>query len=386
MAVLTPEFSEFAFGFSVTHQLVNCRIGTMSPWPVRSRRWRRIVHHPWWDRFFIEHVLEDEYGLSSNQARAVTSATGAPFIPTQSLEKGFPVDLAMNANGIFYFLQFKRSTCVSANRGNLKEKNEIKAKHFDTPLYRVHYGGGKVGKSGKNGDREQRDNLERLEKSLAPIDAAVVRYAAPAFHELSELSDFHNNGLSAQIDERWPVVSFKASAFTLPDNKRHWVSFDGKSTTGWRYSSEPVEVPDILPLVSEIEKRAPDAPLLSKSIGPLRKLLDDIATDMGLEQRPEELSDREFLSIFGVTAPIEGEPTPSLAMEFMTRVPIEDVQESELADAFRKIMADGDDGKAESRMSFLNDLFGADYRCRQILGQPLMVGARPDPRDLVWGE
>lgn len=387
MAVSPPQISEFAFGFSVTHLLVNCRVGTMSPWPVTSRRWRHLRHFPWWDKSFVEHTLVTGYDLSQAQAEAVTAATGAPFIPTQSLEKTFPVDMAMNANGIYYFLQFKRSTCVSANQGNLIEKNAIKAKHFGTPLYRVYFGGGKVNNDTKqNGDRDQRDNLEKLESSLATVNSAIVRYAAPAFHKLSELSQFQNGGLSALIDGRWPVVTFKASAFNLPDNKRHCVSFDGKSSTGYRYSSEDMMVPELSPLLGEIEKCSANAPPLSQSMKLLRELLDKLAIEMGLPQRPEVLSDREFLRIFGVHASRKGGEEQTGAMSFLMSTPMDKVQEAELAGAFRKILSDGDDEKAQSRMAFLNDFYGADYRCQQILGQPLMIGARPNPKDLTWGE
>lgn len=384
MAVLSSEFSEFAFGFSVTHQLVNCRIGALSPWPAESHWWWRRVLYPFWDSEFVEDVLIEDFGLSLNQAQTVTSTMGAPFIPTQLLEKGFPVDMAMNANGLYYFLQFKRSTCVSANHGGLKERDEIAANHFDTPLYRVKFGGGKIGASGKNGDREQRDNLERRENSLASVNSAIVRYVAPAFHELSELAELQNNGLLSLINGRWPVVSFRASSFTLPDNKRHWVSFDGKTNTGWRYSSEPEKVPDVSPLVDEIEKHALDAPPLSRSMGTLCEKLDNLATEMGLEPRPEKPSDREFLSMFGISPPIEEESISTRTLSFLARHPITAGKESQLADAFRKILSAGDDEKAESRMTFLNDFYGADYRCRQILGQPLMVGAQPGPNDLDW--
>ncbi len=386
MAVFSPEISEFSFGFSVTHHLVNCRVGAMSPWPVLSRGQRALRHFPWWDKPFVKRVLMSDYHLTKEQAEAVMLARGSPFFPTQSLEKAFPVDMAMNSNGIYYFLQFKRSTCVSANRGNLKEKNQIKAKDFGTPLYRVNFGGGKVSPSGKNGDREQRDNLEKLENSLASFDAAIVRYAAPAFHKLTELSQFQNNGFMARISGRWPVMTFKASAFTLPDNKRHCVSFDGKTKKGFRYSSEPEFVSDVAPLMEEIEKRSSDAPLLSQSMGVLRKHLDELAGKMGLEPRQETLSDREFLSIFGIPASIKEGDEQSSAMAFLMRTSMDESQEAELAGAFRKILADRDDRKAESRMAFLNDFYGADYRCRQLLGQPLMVGARPNPKDLVWWE
>ena len=307
MTVHASEFSEFGFGFAVTEQLVHCRIGTISPFPSCLHKWPYFLCPD-----LLENLLTEEYKLSLNEVTAVISATAPPFFPTQKMEKYFPVDMAMNCKGIFYFLQFKRSKCVSRAHGRIKEKNEVNTKKLSTPLFRVEF-------SGTNGDFDQRRNLEKLEKHLASLDVAIVRYAAPAFYTLSQLSEFYNQGFLKKIDGRWPVVCFKASVFTLPGTKSHCVSFDGKSNTGWRYSSEAEEVPGISPLVSEIEKCASGAPFLSQSMSGLCEQLDRLAADMGLQPRPAELTGREFLNIFGLKIPAEERAAPpsSIPMQFL---------------------------------------------------------------------
>ena len=369
MTVHASEFSEFGFGFAVTEQLVHCRIGTISPFPSCLHKWPYFLCPG-----LLENLLTEEFDLSSDQARAVISATAPPFFPTQKMEKYFPVDMAMNCKGIFYFLQFKRSKCVSRAHGRIKEKNEVNTKKLSTSLFRVEF-------SGTNGDFDQRRNLEKLEKQLASLNVAIVRYAAPAFYTLSQLSEFYNQGFLKKIDGRWPVVCFKASAFTLPGTKSHCVSFDGKSDTGWRYSSEAEEVPGISPLVSEIEKCASDAPFLSQSMSGLCKQLDRLAADMGLQPRSAELTDREFLNIFGLKVPAEERAAPpsSISMQFLVDSAESDTEqrkkfEADLVRALKKIIEYSRDNTDDDIMAFLKDFYGADYRCRQILGQPLIIG------------
>ena len=233
------------------------------------------------------------FKLSPGEASAVTNMWGAPFIPNQSLEKHFPVDLAMNSRGVCFLLQFKLSKFVPEGRDNLLERHAIKAKRISTPLYRVYIGGGNVSKSGYKSGWEQWNNLNELERRLAPAKVAVVGYAVPAFNSLSELSKFHSKGFFTKIDKRWPVMYIRPSAIKLPDQNAHCISFDCKTTTGLRYSSEPEEVPGIVPLVSEIDKivpgkHSPNAPRLSQSIAKLRKSLDELADEMRLDVAPKE--------------------------------------------------------------------------------------------------
>ena len=48
--------------------------------------------------------------------------------------------------------------------------------------------------------------------------------------------------------------------------------------------------------------------------------------------------------------------------------------EADLASALKKIIEYSRDSTDDRIMDFLKDFYGADYRCRQILGQPLIIG------------
>lgn len=384
-AVHDPEISEFGFGFTVTNGLTHFRSGTLSPWPTRLAiwwaRWWRDSPHPPWDERCIQFVLRREVGLTKAEADAVVDAYGAPFIPTQHLENKFPVDVALASNGIFYFLQFKRSRCVSSKRGNITEVTEGKFDDFKLPFYRVYFYGSHA-KSGK-GDKKQRENLEALEKSLSHIGSALVRYAVPAFHTLAELSDVHQNGLAAHIEGRSPVMSIKASAFSLPGTGNHHISYDATGT-GWRFSDEPEKVKAIQPLLFEIGNLASKAEPLGKTMKKLCKTLDKHAKEINLPQRPEKMDDKALLGLFGLRASrtedekATGEDTRGMAF---LQAPVEsEKRTAELANGIRKLLEypiyeeETYQDDTTSRMAFLEDFFGADYRCQQILGQPLLVG------------
>ena len=395
MAILKPEFPEIRFGAAVTRHLENCRIGAMFPCLTSLlRRIPRIESRiPLWDPYYIMIVLQRELGLPKELARAIINPYGPPVLPSTVFEKRFPVDMAMNANGIFYFLQYKRSTCVVATKhSGHKESSFIGTGDFEPLIYRVKFAGG------KSGDKEQWKNLNDLQDklTLASIDSAIVGYVAPAFHKECELKSFYHGGFFKLIDERRPITYIEPNAFCLPGTTSHWISFDGVNDTTIRFSSAPKDVPNVISLAEAIGRRAPNAPKLSTSITNLRSALDDFAKEKGLEDRPQKLTDRAFLSIFDIAVRREDESTPgdgeiesrrsveiARAKEFLRGTSTVDVQESDLAEAIRTIMQYGEDGLDESRMSFLEDFYYADYRCRQILGQPLMISAKPDPTDLL---
>ena len=375
----TPEFSEAAFSFAVTHQLVNLRVGAFSP-PLGKIASKMMIRR---DISWKSSVIQDELKswLKKEEWRTAIDPDGAPLIPTQVSEKRFPVDLAMNVNGVYCFLQFKRSTPVLKSHVRLNESSKI-GKTIHLPLYRVHIRGGKGGKSG---DRHQWETLKRLQDDLRSVGEAIVRYAAPAFHRLSELTEFHNNGFSSLGKRRTPVVCFRPDAFTLPGDGTHWISFDGITDIGLRCSSEPEEVSDVLPLVDVISNRSQRAPALKDSIGPLRKVLDGIAKDMGLEEPPRSLVNRTILDTFLVSILSEEEPVRRDVISFMfgSRNDDEEIassadRESDVADFIRKSIDNGDDEMAKSLMSFAIDYCVADYRSRQLLDQPMMVYANPE--------
>ena len=390
----TIEFSETAFGFAVTHSLVNLRTGGFGLQRVRLASKRisgRSSPQLISQLIDIERKLVRGGWLKPHEARAIVYPYKSPYFPTLFSEKVFPVDMAMNVRGVHCFLQFKRSEPYLKYHGGRAESSKISKKKF-RPLYRVYIRGGKGGKSG---DRIQWDTLKKLENDLKPKHAAVVRYVAPAFHKLSELSQFHNNGFLSRIEHRWPVMCFSPNSFTLPSDGTHWISFDGIGTTGLRCSSEPKEVRHVLPLVYVISDGLLQAPALKDSMGPIRKSLDDIAADITadidddrkFDDPPPSLEHRTILDTLGISrSSEEDESGPPDVLAFARSPGILDDQQSdwpdgrevELADAIRDFMNDGEHELVRSLMSFAIDYCVADYRCRQILEQPLMVYANPE--------
>jgi len=376
-----PEFSEFGFGYTVTNGLTHFRVGTLSLWQTISRRAMRRFRHHFWDEHHIRFILEDEFGLTEDEARTVVNVVGAPFIPTQHLENTFPVDVALNSNGIFYFLQFKRSKNVSKT-GNITEVKEGKFGDFTLPFYRVYfYGKPQKPNDSLKGDKKQRGSLAALEESLAHIPSALVRYAVPAFHTLQELSKVYQNGLAAYIDGRPPVMCIKASSFTLPGTRSHHISYDATGTA-WRFSEYPEEVAKIQPLISEINEISPNAEPIGKAMQKLCETLDEHAKDMKLPKRPEKMDDEALLRMFGLR-PIKETPEredKSREMAFLQGPIVGQEGTKELANGIRKILNFSDDGEGAQRkdacqpIEFLENFYGADYRCQQILGHPLLVG------------
>lgn len=74
MTVHASEFSEFGFDFAVTGQLVHCRIGTISPFPSCLHKWPYFLCPG-----SLKNLLTEEFELSTEQARAVISATAPLF-------------------------------------------------------------------------------------------------------------------------------------------------------------------------------------------------------------------------------------------------------------------------------------------------------------------
>ena len=357
MPVETSRFSETSFSCMVSNQLVCCRIGMFSPWLEKLHDWSSIAHYHCSGtsaRQFIEDLIQQYYGLELDMAQAVTSSYGAPFMPTQKVEKKFPIDTAMNCNGIFYFLQFKVSKCVTGDHWKLLEFTEIDNQLIDTPLYRVDFDGCSTSVY------DQYLTLYDLELDLISFGSALVRYVTPSFHKLSEFSQVQNRGLSATIDGRWPIVCFKPSAFSIPDGELNHVSYDGKKGNGWYYSSEAKEIPSVASLSEEINRIALTAPPLSDSIAELRKKLESFNVDDDIplifSSESEESQNRKLINFLGATSSNE-------------------ISEPYLAEAFRRIIAGDDDEETfNSRIAFIDDFTAADYHCRRIFGNPLLVG------------
>ena len=428
------EFSEFAFTFAVGHQLTNLRQGTLSP--LQFKRLIRMVPEGKIDiskddervirshliyceekAKFIQGLIESwmrDYKVKYSEkiSKTIGDPGGPGYIPSPFVESSFPVDLAMNVRGVYCFLQFKRSAPILrknvVHMTRLKERDEVDNGLLTFPLYRVEFPGNSNGESGA---KKQWEKLEKLEMHLASESAALVRYVAPAFHTLSELTYFHNFGFRSLISGRSPVVCFKASDFDLSDNCFHSVSFDGitkdlrdrsgKTLTGFCYSSEPDEV-NVLPLIDVLDSLVEDenAPMLKNSIKQISNKLgefaikadekDAVKTDEE-DDSLKELLDRALLNVLDISI-VNASAQPGEQTDRTTRG-IGDDQKSDvkadleskfvaaLADKIRGIIRKSDFEIVRSRVSFANDYCRADYRCRQILGQPLMVHSIRDPKD-----
>ena len=436
------EFSEFAFTFAVGHQLTNLRQGTLSPLQFKrlirtipegkihiTKDDERVIrsHLIYCEEKakFIQGLIESwmhDYKVKYSEkiSKTIGDPGGPGYIPSPFVESSFPVDLAMNVRGVYCFLQFKRSAPILrknvVHMTRLKERDEVDNGLLTFPLYRVEFPGNSNGESGA---KKQWEKLEKLEMHLASESAALVRYVAPAFHTLSELTYFHNFGFRSLISGRSPVVCFKASDFDLSDNCFHSVSFDGttkdlrdrsgKTLTGFCYSSEPNGVL-VLPLIDALDSLVEEenVPMLKNSIGPISKILDTLASEIDendvsemdkknavkrekKEDYPKELLNRALLNVLDisiVTASAQpGEPTERTArgigdpQKSDVKADRESEFAAELADTIRGIIRTSDFETVRSRVSFANDYCRADYRCRQILKQPLMVHSILDPKD-----
>ena len=94
MAVLPSEFSEFAFGYTVTTKLVNFRVGTLSPWPNKFGRFegvlvRRNLRKPHVAEK-VKRLLMRFFDLDAKQALAVIDAYGAPLHSDAVIRKTLP--------------------------------------------------------------------------------------------------------------------------------------------------------------------------------------------------------------------------------------------------------------------------------------------------------
>ena len=383
-----PEFSEFSFGFCVTQGVVNLRNGQFSPFPAAGR-FPRKHRELWWDWHHLYFELTEDFQLSEKQARAVLNEVGAPLHPTQAQEAGFPVDVAMTSNGVVCFFQYKRCECVTDYHGSLTEVKLGSFSNLKKPFYRVSFQwkAPKLKNPNRGGDFNQRDQLEALEKALDYIPSALVRYVVPAFHNFDELDLVQQSGVAAQSSGEPLVLSFPASSFSLPPGNSHHISFD-RACTGYRHSDETEQVEGIRPLSIEIERSSEETkhPVF-KTIQSVRKGLDECASTLGLPDRPERVDDQNLLRFFGIQPRRKPRASDQDYLQFLADFDDVPTDIADLTTGLRKILKRPLDTSIRelenySPMSFVEDWFAADFRCRQIIGQPLGVNIM----DLGGGE
>jgi hypothetical protein len=174
-------------------------------------------------------------------------------------------------------------------------------------------------------------------------------------------------------------MCFKASDFTLPEPGSHHISYDAFGAA-WRFSDDPEQVERVKPLVSEIEQTALEALKLAYMIKKLRIQLDEVAKDIGLPPRPERLEDQELVNMFGYTKKRSSEDTPG--MSFLASSDDDQKITEKLANGIRKMLKGS---IRDAPMTFLEDLYASDLRCRQITGQPLIIGVENNLTDETNG-
>ncbi|MGB0694821.1 MAG: hypothetical protein ACPGOY_04180 [Rhodospirillaceae bacterium] len=328
----------------------------------------------------MHYELIHDFGLSPKQARAVLNETGAPFHPTQSQEATFPIDVAMTSNGVACFFQYKRCDCVTGSHSSLTEVTQGSFSSLEKPFYRVNFKWTAPNPKKPNcgGDFNQREQLERLENALSHIPSALVRYVVPAFHKSEELDIVQQDGVAARSDGEPLVLCFPASAFSLPAGTNHHVSFD-RACTAFRHSkgSEPVQ--GFSPLEDEIERSSEETKQpVFKTIHSLRKDLDAFASNLGVPDPPEQIDDQNLLRFFGIWPRRKPRASDQDYLRFFADVEETPTEISDLSTGLRKLLKQPLDKslvalKNYSPMSFVEDWFAADFRCRQIIGQPLGV-------------
>lgn len=200
---MTPEISEFSYGFALTNEIVG---------------WAPIL--------------------------------AAPLFPSliEEGKAGGGYDVALSLPGIALYLQFKRADCMVTARAR-----EI----FDyglpitLPFYRF-----KITESGKS---DQHELLLALAETNNP-----VFYAAPRFHELSEINDAWN---SNRVADRSIFVS--PQSVGQLDDESHHISYD--ETNAW-LCSEPTRMEFLMGagLLEKLQAR------LASDPRPLREKLPEI--------------------------------------------------------------------------------------------------------------
>jgi len=160
------------------------------------------------------------YALTEDIIRwAGTPLTAAPLFPSliQEGQSGGGFDLNLNfKSGSPLFLQFKMSNYMKSQRAN-------EFRYFNQPYYRFHLRSLKYSK--------QHELLIELENK-----GNFVCYAAPIFHEVSELNQAYIAHRVAQQS-----IFFQPSEIGhLPDSKEHSIVFDNHRNA--YFCSEPTPI------------------------------------------------------------------------------------------------------------------------------------------------
>jgi hypothetical protein len=168
------------------------------------------------------NISEFSYGSALTEdiiKWAGTPLTAAPLFPSliQEGQSGGGFDLNLNfRSGSPLFLQFKISNYMKSQKAN-------EFRYFNQPYYRFHLRSLKYS--------EQHELLIELESK-----GNFVFYAAPIFHEISELNKAY---LARQVTQQTIFIQ-PSEIGHLPDTKEHSIVFDNNRNA--YFCSEPMSI------------------------------------------------------------------------------------------------------------------------------------------------
>jgi len=182
------------------------------------------------------NISEFSYGFALTSEIVKTfglSGHGAPSFPNQVVEGKPGGGYDMKLPGLPIFVQFKLSQCLTT-------KNAKDSSHFGLPYYRFNIRAQKYSK--------QHQLLLDLEAK-----GKKAYYAAPRFHEPSELDDaFSGANVIAQSAFFAP-----SSIGALPDEKEHSVSFGMNGPPLFRSEPKEIEFSDFAAEIALLKEQLP---------------------------------------------------------------------------------------------------------------------------------
>jgi hypothetical protein len=229
---MTPEISEFSYGFALTNEMVG---------------WAPIA--------------------------------AAPVFPSliEEGKAGGGYDVRLDLPGIPLYLQFKRADCMKTRKAREIRDHGLK---ILLPFYRF-----KITESGKS---DQHELLLALDDG-----SCLVFYAAPRFHEISEINDAWVNNLVATNS-----IFVSPSQIGTLDSSSHHVAFD--QTQAW-LCSEPKKIEFLTShgLIEQVTTR------IEADVRPFGEKLPELVADLfGAEQRARaRLRERESGDLVGLSLP-----------------------------------------------------------------------------------
>jgi hypothetical protein len=233
---MTPEISEFSYGFALTNEIVG---------------WAPI--------------------------------TAAPLFPSliEEGKAGGGYDVKLDMPAVPLYLQFKRADCMIRNNAREIQKDKLT---LSLPFYRF-----KITESDKS---DQHELLLALDDGKS-----FVFYAAPRFHELTEINEAWNDNAVATRS-----IFVAPSRIGRLDMQPHYVAYDERRA--WLYSDpHPVEFLNSDNLIEQLLRR------LEADHRPLREKISEFVERLHAAEKQARTT-QKLRPLFGSPGPTRP-PIPS---------------------------------------------------------------------------